>query len=201
MTKLYKPVLIILAVLCAVLGVISANSLIRATNAKNYAAKIVFYSLRTIDERLENLLLSGEYTVQDSEKVLRAICEADMAVRVAEKLYPDSITNGNSFFAVGDALGCSYFANHNGVSVESVLYDGEISKNELKFITELEVDIYNLLLPMYREDGMNIRSDLTYSEIRQPLSEFLKKWGFWAHSSDAPYELLDSDEPFVKYIN
>ena len=46
---------------------------------------------------------------------------------------------------------------------------------------------------MYGEDGMNIKDNLKYGEVRQPLGNFIKKWGFWAWSSDAPYELLDRE--------
>ncbi len=194
MKKPYKILIIFLAALCAVFGIVSANLLIHGANIKAFAAKTVFVSLRSIEERLDNTLLSKEYTVRDSETLLRALYELETAVTAAEKLYSNPIDVGyHSLFDLADALGSSYSALHNDVAVESILYDGELDENELEFITELAVDVYYLLLPMYGEDGMNIKDNLKYGEVRQPLGNFIKKWGFWAWSSDAPYELLDRE--------
>jgi len=194
MKKPYKILIITIAALCAVFGIVSANLLIHGANIKAFAAKTVFVSLRSIEERLDNTLLSKEYTVRDSETLLRALYELETAVTAAEKLYSNPIDVGHhSLFDLADALGSSYSALHNDVSVESILYDGELDENELEFIKELAVDVYYLLLPMYGEDGMNIKDNLKYGEVRQPLGNFIKKWGFWAWSSDAPYELLDRE--------
>ena len=192
MKKIHKITIVALAVLCAVLGMISANLLIRTADVKKYAARTVFVSLRTMAERFDQVLLSEEYTVRDSETVLRALYEMETAVTAAEEFYSHSIQNGNSFSDLADALGSSYSALHNDVPVESILYDGYPDENELEFITELAVDVHYLLIPMYGEDGMNIRHDLSYSEVRTSLEKFLEKWGYWSWSSDAPYELLES---------
>lgn len=198
MTKSYKSVLIILAVLCAVLGIITAVSFSRASEIKAYAAKTVFSALRSIDERLEYTVSSGKYTVRDSEIVRQSLYEIQTAVIAAEKLYANRIADGyQSLYDLADALGCSYIASHNDVSVESILYDGELGENELEFIRILSEDVNYILAPMLHEDGMNIKDDLSYGEIRQPLDKFIEKWGFWSWRSEAPYELLNSDEEFA----
>lgn len=201
MKKFHKVITAVLAVLCVIFGIITANLLIRTAEVKDTAAKTVFYSLRTLSERFDQVLLSKEYTIRDSEAVLRALYEMDTAVTTAEELYASSVKNGNSFSALADALGSSHFAMLNDVPVESILYDGELDENELAFITELAVDVHYLLIPMYREDGMNIRHDLSYSEVRGSLEKFLEKWGFWSWSSDAPYELLESDVDWARYTD
>lgn len=198
MTKLYKPALILLAVLCAVLGIITAVSFSRAGEIKDYAAKTIFYALRSVDERLEYTVSSGKYTNRDSETVLQSLYEIQTAVTAAEKLYTSRIADGyQSLYDLADALGCSYFASHNDVPVESVLYDGELGENELEFIRVLSEDVKYILAPLLHEDGMNIKDDLSYGEIRQPLDKFIEKWGFWSGRSEAPYELLNSDEEFA----
>jgi len=201
MKKFHKVLLAVLAALCVIFGIITANLLVRTAEVKDTAAKTVFHSLRTLSERFDQVLLSKEYTIRDSETVLRALYEMDTAVTAAEELYARSVKNGNSFSALADALGSSHFAMLNEVPVESILYDGELSENELEFITELAVDVHYLLIPMYREDGMNIRHDLSYSDVRASLEKFLEKWGFWSWSSDAPYELLESDVDWTRYTD
>lgn len=201
MKKFHKVLTAVLAVLCVIFGSITANLLVRTAEVKDTAAKTVFCSLRTLSERFDQVLLSKEYTIRDSEAVLRALYEMDTAVTAAEELYARSIKNGNSFSALADALGSSHFALLNDVPVESVLYDGELDENELAFITELAVDVHYLLIPMYGEDGMNIGHDLSYSDVRASLEKFLEKWGFWSWSSDAPYELLESDVDWARYTD
>lgn len=192
----------VLALTTAILLICAGISANRAADIKNYAAATVFFSVRVLDERLGWTVSSGEYTLRDSQIALLALAEIETAVDTAEKLYTSSVFAGNrSFLELADALGCSYYAAHNNVPVESILYDGELSEKELRFLAELSASVHDLLEVMLDEDGLNMRGDLTYDEIRKPLSEFVDYWGFWSSSSDAPYELLNSDDAPTNSVN
>lgn len=191
MNKLLKILLLVLALTVLILSLCLAVSLGHAADVKNMCTRQIFYALNTLDTRLEVAVSNKTYSTGESEQMLTELASLDSLVCAAEEFYRYSDIPGSRRFAdIADALGSSYAELHNNKRVESILFDGSVSEKELEFLTALRDDVNILIQPMLAEDGLNLRHDLIYDDIRPPLAEFLAKWGFWRNLADAPYELL-----------
>ncbi len=191
MKKRFLIPLILLTLTSMILAACLVVSHDRTSDVKQTCIQRIFSALHTLDQRLGNAVYSGTYSAKESEQMQYALASLDSSVCAAEEFYSHSDIPGNHRFAdIANALSSSYAALHNNKRVESILFDGIVSEKELEFLTALWEDVGVLLQPMLAEDGLNLRHDLTYDDIRPPLAKFLEKWGLWWHHADAPYELL-----------
>ncbi len=146
---------------------------------------------------LRRAVASGEYTYVHSEKAIQNLTVIDKSAAMAAYLYHGEFAKGFydpvSLTALTNALGNSYAANHNGAAVESILYDGVTTEKELRFIEALLADLEAVYGAMLDEDGLNLRKNLRYKDIRGQLNRFLQKWEHWEEESAAPYALLNRE--------
>ena len=150
----------------------------------------IFFNAYHLSQRLEFISHSGEYTEKDSETIQTYLSGLEANVQVCSKLSGDEKLAG--FSTIANALGSYYSAQHNEVMVQGVLYDGKVSESELSFISVLSADLGMLLGEMLSDNGIGMKEDLSYNDIKRPLSDFLSKWGEWSWNSEAPYELLNA---------
>lgn len=186
----------IAALVCIV--VILSGSLISAYRksaiTEQKCADGIFRAMHDIVYTLRNTMYTGEYTYGHSVEVCKNLMAMEELVSIGEYQYT-SWFNKSSFRFSGvrdliDAMGCTYSALHNGKNVASILYDGELSDDELQFIEALYTDLEAVYSTMLAEDGLNKRDDLRYDEIRKDLNPFLQKWLEWGWFGEAPYYLL-----------
>ena len=162
-----------------------------ANNVKQECTSEIFWNLYYLSERLEFISHSGEYSEKDSEKIQYYLSGLEANVGICSKL-SGAKESLSGFSTVARALGNYYSAQHNDVMVQSILYDGKVSADELSFISALYADLNLLLGEMLLENGLGMRDNLSYGDIEEHLSEFLSKWGEWSWNSEAPYDLLNA---------
>lgn len=188
-----KTVFTIILTVLLVLIIVFAYGFAKEKNlvdsVKQECVSQIFRDAYQLSERLEFISHSGEYSEADSEKIQYYLSGLEANVRTCCRLSGDEMPTG--FSTLAKALGNYYSAQHNDVMVESVLYDGRMSADELSFISALSGDLSILLGEMVSDSGLDMKDNLSYEDIKEPLEAFLSKWGEWSWMSDAPYDLLN----------
>lgn len=189
MRRILVALTILLAAAVIILSVCLGIMSSRVNELKNECVSDIFSSLNVIEERLAYIVYSEDYTCSDSEKLQSALGTIDSSVKAAKKLCGKEYYD--SFFDLQRSLGSYYSAEHNGINVQSVLFDGQLSENEQEFLKALHNDMEHLLKSMSNDDGSKL-SGLSFEDIESEISVFLRKWGEWSWNSEAPYDLLNA---------
>ena len=174
-----KIISIVLAVIIGVAGGLGTSAVIREKQLKSALASSCFFALRGLSQNLGSIETTGECPGQVSEEMQRNITSLGTAISVANRFTQGHKQISGGVYDLARALG-TWTVSINNTEVAGILWDGEISAQELEFIGLLKADIDALLAPFYAEDGLNLRSGgIKWSELREPLGQFMQKWVTW----------------------
>ena len=189
-------ILLCAALVVAVICVAVSGS--RVAKLKQYCANSAYASLGQWLRVLEEIEADGEYTAAQNEYIQLTLAELAGTITAAEHFYPDPIRWRGWTDAPLDlaaALGCRGGGEQNHVRFESVLADGALSENELRFIQLLRADVEQLRTALSGDPGdlrgYHLRDGLSWNDVRTMLDEFFAVWGFWTVESGSPYALLN----------
>ncbi len=182
-------IIIAFAVVTAILGICLTVSASRSAEVEQNCTAAVFGAVRELARETDTICETREYGQQSRETIAIALERISRAVSIMNYYDQDWKSFGGSLHGLTQVLGM-WNLQINNAHVESIPYDGIISDEEAAFLSVLHADLEALLIPMLAEDGLNMRRNLSYRDIRGQLEKFCQKYSTWDPAYE-PYDILN----------
>lgn len=187
-----EGIVVALVVAIVILTAFLVDSNRKISNVKNECAETIFSALQSISLNLPR------YETIDEPGVLGvipgALMRVDAAMRIAEGFSDDDIgiPEGSGFDLLSTIFGGKLSREINGVSIESLLFDGKLSENEHEFMEKFAAAVDELVSEM-TDNGQTLKAGYSYSKMRDSLKSFVEYWTNTDFSTETPLSLLSVD--------